>query len=87
MEDLLPFLGPILEILAGKYGFAAQIVSWMVAANGIRLALETFLKAVVGLTSGTGDDALLDKVLSSKVYGLISKVLGLLVNVRLPEKK
>ena len=87
MEDVLPFLGPVLEILAGKSGGLAQTLGWVVASSAIVQSLEVFAKAVVAVTPGDSDDAWLNKQLNSSWYGWVKKVFGLFLNVKLPEKK
>lgn len=86
MDQLLVFLQPLIEVLAGKHGLAWHVASWLVAANAIRVAAEGFATAVVKATPGTSDDSKLAKFLGSKPYALATKGLEIFSGIKMPKK-
>ena len=91
MDNLLMFLKPLIESLAGSNGKVAQILAAMVMIIGIARTIikpaRALIGAIVEQTKTKSDDEMLAKVESSKAMGMIRFILDFLLSIKLPEKK
>lgn len=81
----------VLEALAGQYGAALQVISWIAMVMGsVRIVMKPVmvcLKAIAAATETKKDDELIEKVETSKAYVTISFIIDWFLSVKLPEKK
>ena len=84
--ELLNFLHPVLEGLAGNHGFIAQIVMIIGAVRLFMKPLVVFLSQVVELTPTEVDNAILNKLYENKIYKAIVFILDWFLSVKLPKK-
>jgi len=91
MEQILEFLKPFIESLAGQHGIIAQVLAVLASVVGIARTLikpiRDIAKEVEKLTKTTKDDELLAKVEGSKWVALIAWVVDYLLSIKLPAKK
>jgi len=85
MQELSLFLAPVLEMLAGKYGLAAQILGYMAGLRIVFKPLMTLGEAFVLYTPSKSDNEKLEKFKASKVYYWISFTVDFFASVKLPK--
>ena len=88
---ILSWLQPYVEMLLEKYGPAAQVIEWLMAALGtwrvVFKPLRDFLGAVVKATATQKDDEFFEKIERSPIIKGIAYVLDWLFSIKLPAKK
>lgn len=85
MEAILGILAPVLEMLAGKYGFMAQVVAVVGSLRLIFKPLMALLQSIVGVTPSVKDDELLAKVLAHPAYKAVAFLVDMVASVKLPK--
>lgn len=87
METILNFLKPLIEMYAGNYGVAVQIVT---IVGSLRVAIKPLMSAIKSFTEftywTTKDDEFYSKVIDSKIYMSIVFVLDWIASIKLPVK-
>ncbi len=66
-----------------KYPLITTILAGLYAAGLIFKAVQTFAHSVVEATSGKGDDAALEKVEGSKIYGYVKLFFDFCLRIKL----
>lgn len=80
----------LIDLIAGKYGVVLQVLSLVFSAAGILRAilapLITLLQTITNSTPTLKDNAVLDKILTSKAYLAVVKACDFLLGLKLPVK-
>lgn len=87
MEVLLGYLGPVLEMAAGKYGVAAQVLSYVAMARLFFKPIVSIAQAYVQVTPSVEDDEKLQKIMESKTYKSVAYILDWFASLKLPQSK
>lgn len=87
MEAVLAYLGPVLEMAAGKYGLAAQILSYVAMARLFFKPVVSLAQAYVQVTPSVKDDEKLQKLMESKSYKSVAYLLDWFASLKLPQAK
>lgn len=86
IKDLPEWATPILELMAGKYGWVGQS---FVVITGIMGSLRLFMKPLQTLAKATPwqwDDRMIDKLSNSTIYKGFSWLVDYLCSIKLPKK-
>lgn len=81
----LSFLVPVMEMMAGKYGWVAQAIGIMGVARLVMKPIMLALPEIVKATPGEGDDKLLDKVMNHAIYKYVVLAMDFMLSVKLPK--
>jgi hypothetical protein len=85
MEELLGYLKPVLEMLAGKYGVVAQVLGYMAAARIFFKPIMTIAESYVNLTPSLKDNEKFEKIKASKAYKMVVFLVDMFASVKLPK--
>jgi len=86
MDAILEFLRPVLEAMAGKYGWLSAILMYIGIFRLILKPLMVFLQSVVVATPSPKDDELLGKLMANPLYSVVVFVVDWLASIKLPKK-
>ena len=86
MDAILEFLRPVLEAMAGKYGWLAAILMYIGILRLIMKPLMVFLQSVVVATPSMKDNELLEKLMANPLYSVVVFVIDWLGSIKLPKK-
>lgn len=91
MDELLPYLQPLLDVLGAKHGWFAAAAGWIGTA---RVLMKPVSKLILSLierwilfvqsTADHDDDDQLERLVRSKGYRLLAFWLDYLASVKLP---
>lgn len=83
MEQILLFLGPVMEAYLGKYGVAIQIVSVIGSLRLMIKPLMGVLEAYVLISPSKTDDLLPAKIKDNKIYKSVVYLLDWFASLKL----
>jgi hypothetical protein len=85
LSSLLAVLAPIISGLAGQYGLLAQVLMWIGMLRLIMKPIMTCIQAVVDVTPTTKDNEILNGILNSIPYKVLSFLFDLVASLKLPK--
>jgi len=76
-------LMPIINALLAKYGWLAAVVTWLGVLRLINKPLFTIIKTITSATKTPKDDAVVEKIETSKFWKLFEFVLDYVGSIKL----
>jgi len=86
LEQILSFLRPAIETMAGRYGALLQVLVVMASLRVVFKPLMLLADSLVLVIPGTKDNEFLAKVKAHKAYRMFSFFVDFFASVKLPKK-
>ena len=85
LEAILIALAPVIEALAGNYGWLAQIIMIIGIARVCMKPLMAAFEEIVKITPSPKDDEFLGKLLANPIYKMVCFILDWFGSLKLPK--